>query len=58
MKNKLPDKKPIIRATEEYEYVHGDTVFDVTVNYTGDLTFVDIIKDALKRDFELEYNKG
>jgi hypothetical protein len=58
MKNKLPAQKPVIRSTESYEYAHGDTIFDVTVNHTGDITFIDIIKDSLKRDFELNSNRN
>jgi len=50
------DLSPAKIPNEEYEFVHGNALFEVGVFYAGKGTLVDIIKDSIKRDFELEYN--
>jgi hypothetical protein len=46
----------ITTPADEYDYVHGTNIFNVRVFYSGKGTLVDIIKDSLKRDFELMEN--
>jgi hypothetical protein len=49
----MPD---VFREPESYKYYHRYGTYEVNAHYTGDATFVDVIKAALKRDLELVCN--
>ena len=39
--------------TDTYEYHHDTGTYEVTPHYNSENNFIDIIKAAIKRDFEL-----
>jgi len=45
-----------VNTTETYEHIHSSGTYEVTAKYAGNDTLLDVIKSALKRDFELATN--
>jgi len=45
-----------VKTTETYEHIHSSGTYEVTAKYVGSDTLIDVIKSALKRDFELRTN--
>ena len=41
-----------------YEHFEDNTTYIVTANYNGDISLIDLIKAALKRDLELIEHNG
>ena len=41
------------KTAKPYDFYHENVIIEVTARYTGKKSLIDVIKAAIKRDFEL-----
>jgi len=46
-----------IKSAKPYDFYHENVILEVTANYIGKKSLVELMKDIIKRDFELFCNE-
>ena len=45
-----------IKTSDTYEFAHEHGIIEITANYIGKDSIIDVVKAAIKRDFDLLYD--
>ena len=46
-----------IKTSDTYEFAHEHGIIEITANYIGKDSLIDVVKAAIKRDFDLLYDE-
>jgi len=50
----MPDD---VKKSDTYEFAHENGIIELTAKYIGKNSLIDVIKAAIKRDFDLLYEE-